>query len=130
MIFIDTGAFLGRLIERDQHHSAAIAFWSELSQSAVPCFTSNLVLTETLTLLARRTSYRFAATQALYLYGSRVLHILRPTHAEEMDAISWFDKFADQGVSFTDCVSFVSCAAKGSRKLLVSTGTLPTQALS
>lgn len=61
---------------------------------------------ETLTLLGRRTTYAFAAARADALYGSRVLTILRPDAADESAAVDLFRKFADQKVSFTDCVSF------------------------
>lgn len=107
MILIDTGAFLARYIDRDQHHDEAIAFWHELARIRTPCFTSNLVLSETLTLLARRTDYRFAAERAHQLYSSNVLQILRPDASDESAAIVLFEKYADQHVSFCDCVSFV-----------------------
>ncbi len=86
MIFIDTGAFLGRFVEKDQYHTAAVGYWNELASAAVTCFTSNLVLSETLTSLARRTSYRFAAEQALHLYRSQVLKIMRPTARTDPNA--------------------------------------------
>jgi predicted nucleic acid-binding protein len=105
VIFIDTGAFIARYVERDQHHSEATSFWNELAASGVQCVTSNFVICETLTLLARRTTYDFAARKGLDLYSSKVLRILRSNASDEIDALSWFHKFADQGVSFTDCTS-------------------------
>lgn len=107
MIFIDTGAFLARYIERDQYHAAAIRHWRTLQNDRRPCFTSNFVLDETITLLARRSTYEFAAERARNLYKSALLSILRPDHNDELGAVELFQKFADQGVSFTDCVSFV-----------------------
>ena len=62
---------------------------------------------ETFTLLARKKSYSFAARQADALYRSNALKVLRPTEENEIRAIHTFRKFADQKVSFTDCVSFV-----------------------
>jgi predicted nucleic acid-binding protein len=105
VIFIDTGAFIARYVERDQHHAEAKAFWDELATSGIQCLTSNLVICETLTLLARRTTYDFAARKGLELYRSGVLRILRSNVSDEVDAVGWFHKFADQGVSFTDCSS-------------------------
>ena len=107
MIFIDTGAFLARYAKRDQHHADAIAFWEELARVGTPCFTTSFVLSETFTLLARRTDYRFAAERARQLYASNVLQILRPDANNEVAAILLFEKYADQQVSFCDCVSFV-----------------------
>lgn len=106
MIFIDTGAFLARYASRDQHHVAAVDGWQELGSQRRRCLTSNFVLDEVLTLLGRRVSYDFAAARAANLWGSAALTILRPDEKDELAAIELFSKFADQGVSFTDCISF------------------------
>ena len=107
MIFIDTGAFLARYVERDQYHHAAIEHWRTLQEDRRSCFTSSFVLDETITLLARRSTYHFAAERARSLFGSRLLSILRPDGNDELAALELFEKYADQEVSFTDCVSFV-----------------------
>lgn len=107
MIFVDTGAFLARFVVRDQYHEPCIRAWDELRRLRVRCATSNFVLDETFTLLARGTDHAFAAQRARNLLGSRELRILRPGQEEERAALEWFEKYADQRVSFTDCVSFV-----------------------
>lgn len=107
MIFIDTGAFLARYIERDQYHDAATEHWRTLQNDRRQCFTSNFVLDETITLLARRSTYEFAAERARNLFESTSLSILRPDENDELAAVELFQKYADQSVSFTDCVSFV-----------------------
>jgi len=113
VIFIDTGAFLARYVERDQYHEPACAGWHSLSTSARQCFTSNFVLDETLTLLGRRTTYQFAAARGRIIYESATLVVLRPTHHDESEAVELFEKFADQHVSFTDCISFVLMRREG-----------------
>jgi predicted nucleic acid-binding protein len=107
VIFVDTGAFLARHVQRDQHHQTAVAAWQQLAVERLPTYTSNFVLDEAITLLARRTTYAFAAERATRIYASRSLKILRPGPEEELEALAVFRKFADQGVSFTDSVSFV-----------------------
>ncbi len=107
MIFVDTGAFLARWVEKDQFHRRAQGAWKELERRPEGVFTSNFVLDETLTLLARRTSYTFSAERAEALYSSRLLTILRPQTADELGAVDLFRKLAGQEVSFTDAVSFV-----------------------
>ena len=104
MIFIDTGAFLARFLEKDQHHSLAKRKWSRLKK--IPCVTSNHVIDETLTLLARRAAYPFAAARAKELYASKHLRIECSQPGDEIEALQYFEKFADQLVSFTDCISF------------------------
>jgi predicted nucleic acid-binding protein len=107
VIFIDTGVFIARYAKADQHHAKAIAFWNELGVNGTPCVTSSLVLSETFTLLARRTDYRFAAARARQIYSSSLLDILRPDSTDEVAAIQLFEKYSEQRVSFCDCASFV-----------------------
>ncbi|MGA2853671.1 MAG: PIN domain-containing protein [Verrucomicrobiota bacterium] len=106
MTFIDTGAFLARYLPSDQHHKVASALWEKVRTTHERCVTSNFVLDETFTLLARRASYSFAAEKARIIYAANSLEILRPDSLTELAALNWFEKFADQEVSFTDCVSF------------------------
>jgi predicted nucleic acid-binding protein len=106
VIFIDTGAWVAKFVERDQYHQSALAHWDYLEKHPRPCFTSNFVLDETLTLLARRTTYAFAAERGKHLYESKWLQVLRPDRPVELRALDFFRKFADQSVSFTDCISF------------------------
>lgn len=106
-IFIDTAALLARYLRRDQYHEEAIAYWRELELAREQLVTSNFVLDETCTLLGRRAGYPFAAQKARNLYASRAFTILRPDATDERRALDLFEKFADQEVSFTDCVSFV-----------------------
>lgn len=106
MIYIDTGAFLARHLPADQHHKAALSIWEKLERARERCATSNFVLNETFTLLARRSSYPFAVERARHWLLSPDLTILRPGHAEELEAVAWFAKYADQEVPYTDCVSF------------------------
>ena len=107
MTFIDTGAFLGRYLANDQHHKAALPLWEKIRIAREGCVTSNFVLDETFTLLARRASYPFAAEKARIIYAADSLEILRPDLRTELVALDLFEKYADQEISFTDCVSFV-----------------------
>jgi predicted nucleic acid-binding protein len=116
MIFIDTGAFLARYVERDRHHQAAVEAWEQLRQRRLRCLTSNFVLDEVLTLLGRRISYKFAAERAAALWASEALTISRPDAKDELAAIELFSRFADQRVSFTDCISFALMKRHRSRR--------------
>lgn len=107
MIFVDTGAFLARYLERDQHHDLARSAWQRLSEDRVRLRTSDFVLDELFTLLSRRSSHAFAAGRARRILTSERLEILRPDSETEIEAVELFEKHADQGVSFTDCISLV-----------------------
>jgi predicted nucleic acid-binding protein len=69
--------------------------------------TTNFVVDETLTLLTRRADAHLAARVGRQLYASRALSILRPDEEIEIQALAWMERFHDQTLSFTDCVSFV-----------------------
>jgi predicted nucleic acid-binding protein len=111
VIFVDTGAFLARYLARDQHHEDAVRAWKRAREERL--FTSNLVLAETFTLLARWAGGSFAAERAMSILQSERMAILRPGAAEELEAVPGLEKYADQRVSFTDCVSFVLMRKQG-----------------
>jgi predicted nucleic acid-binding protein len=104
MIFVDSGAFVARYIVKDPYHPASMAIWGELKGTKL--YTSNHVLDETFTILARRVGYLFAADRAERIYASSAFDIISSTRDEEIEAIRFFRKLADQSVSFTDCISF------------------------
>lgn len=107
MIFVDTGAFVGRHLAKDQHHRAASDSWAEIGRSGERCVTSNFVIDEAVTLIGRRAGHRFAADVIRRLYTSRALELIRPDAEAELAALSIYETYHDQDVSFTDCISFV-----------------------
>lgn len=113
MIFVDTGAFLARYLERDQHHSQAIAVWKRIEDDKEWFCTSNFIIDELATLLARRSNYWFAVQKIRGIYDSDLINILRPDEAEERIAVTFFAKYSDQEVSFTDCISFAIMKTRG-----------------
>ena len=116
MIFIDTGAFLARYLKGDQNHREALDAWEKLQKSFGRYYTSNFVLDETFTLLARRAGYAFAAERARNILSSTALIILRPEKEDEIEAVDFFQKYSDQEVSFTDCTSFVLMKKKNLKR--------------
>ena len=112
MIYIDTGAFLARHLSKDKHHRQANTLWDSIRKKGEKCVTSNFVLDETFTLLGRRAGYNFAAQRAGNIYASESLTILRPGREDELKAIAFLEKYSDQRLSFTDCVSFVLMKSK------------------
>ena len=117
MIFVDIGAFLARYLERDQHYKEAVPVWLRLSRDRPKLYTSAFVLDETLTLLARRSSYAFAASKARTIFASSAFTILRSSAEDELASLELFEKYADQKISFTDCVSFVLMRKLGLREV-------------
>jgi uncharacterized protein len=116
MIFIDTGAFLARYLSNDQYHAQSNEIWDAIRRRRESCFTTNFVLNEVFTLLGRRAGNKFAADRALNIYASRVIKIMRPDRKAEVQAIDTFEKYADQKISFTDCISFVLMKREGIKR--------------
>jgi predicted nucleic acid-binding protein len=117
VIYVDTGAFLARYLSRDQYHQKAGTFWEKIRKNQESCFTSNFVLDETFTLLGRWAGYNFSSVKAASIYASKLLNILRPTRDDEIKAIEFFRKSADQNVSFTDCISIVLMRNKNIKRV-------------
>lgn len=113
MIFVDTGAFLARYLTNDQYHALAVSTWAMIERNKELFCTSNFVIDELATLLARRSSYFFAAQKIHSLYESEIIDILRPGETEELKATKLLAKYSDQEVSFTDCTSFVLMKDRG-----------------
>ena len=107
MIYIDTGALISRHLARDQYHQQSVAFWNIIAKKGESCVTSNFVLDGAFALLGRRGGYTFAAQRARNIYASHNVKIIRPGLDDELKAIDLFEKYADQNLSFTDCVSLV-----------------------
>lgn len=113
-LFVDTGAFVARELAADQYHAAAAQGWAEIERGNYQLFSSEHVFDESATLIARRSNYAWAAD-----WGADVLEIgvdwLRAEQAEWKQALKLMRKFADQGVSFTDCISAVLMKRAGVR---------------
>lgn len=107
MIYVDTGAFLGAYNPQDQWHFEAKAQFEKLAREREGLISSNFVVDELLTFLGRKMGYGYAASRGQVLLGSSAITLLRPTPEQELLALHQFEKWADQRVSFTDCVSFV-----------------------
>ena len=105
-IFIDTGAYLAAAHKSDQDHEQSVKVWNEIKQEKMKIYTSNHVIDEFATLLARRMDYIFSADEIDLLYKSDI-SIERTDENDEKEALNFFRKYADQEVSFTDCLSFV-----------------------
>jgi len=107
VVYLDTGPLLARHLARDQYHQQATAGWQRLASSRTQLFSSNFVIDEMVTLLSLRADCAFAVQRARNLFVSPRLTILRPDEPDEVEALALMEKYADQKVSFTDCISFV-----------------------
>ena len=104
--FIDTGAWFARFYGRDNHHRESVTIWNFIEKENIIAVSTNHVLDELATLLARRTDYDYSGRKMEKIYGSDI-RVERSSEKDELNALKFFRKYADQRVSFTDCLSFV-----------------------
>ena len=103
---------MAKEITADQHHEQAVEFWNRIRVEEPVIYSSEHILDETATLLARRTSYAWSAEWGRDVLGAGVL-FLAIEEGDLLEAFFLMKKFADQAVSFTDCISFVLMKREG-----------------
>jgi uncharacterized protein len=103
MIFIDTGPFIAKYVQKDHFHDEALEKWAAIANRKL--FISNHILDEIITLLSRKTSHLFALDKGRRILASPAITILRTDAEDEFKAITLFEKYADKRVTFTDCLS-------------------------
>ncbi|MDD2708233.1 MAG: PIN domain-containing protein [Verrucomicrobiae bacterium] len=104
-VFIDTGAFLARLLPKDQHHLAASRAWDQLAGMNVSLVSSEAVLLETANFLTRAESGRFAAKWLKVALDSQEIRWLHSHPEDFIEAADYLQKFSDQRISLTDALS-------------------------
>jgi predicted nucleic acid-binding protein len=115
-IFVDTGAFVAKEVAGDQYHAGAVRGWEEVWRKGIQLVSSQHVFDESATLIARRTTYAFAAQWGLDALGSGI-GWLAAGEEDCRGALELMRKFADQGVSFTDCLSVVLMRRSGVKRV-------------
>lgn len=103
-VFVDTGAFIARAIAADDLHRVAVKTWATLTRTAL--VSSEHVFDETMTLLARRVGYPYAAQWGELHLQSKAIEWISTQRDDLTAAVTLMKKYADQSISFTDCVSF------------------------
>ncbi len=103
-IFVDTSVLYAYFDKSDRDHSMAAL---QIQEAQIPLITTNYIIDETITLLARNLGARLA-----YKIGSDLLKecfakIIRVSLDDEKKALEILHKYSDKKLSFTDCLSFV-----------------------
>ncbi|MDA0345966.1 MAG: PIN domain-containing protein [Verrucomicrobia bacterium] len=112
-LFLDTGCFIARELVRDQFHEKASSAWTKLADSPCQLYSSEHVFDECISLLGRRHSYAFAAECGVNYLNTQLIHWLTTTDEDLRNALRIMKKYADQGISFTDCISIVLMQREG-----------------
>lgn len=102
---MDTGAFLALADEDDDYHTAAKSVYSDLLSPKTRLLTSNIILSETYTLIRSRVHHR-AAVEFMRRFDQSGIKVLRVGEATERTAETIFVRYDDKDFSFVDCTSF------------------------
>lgn len=119
-IFVDTGAWIGIAVARDQVHEAAAAYARQLAARNAPLLTTNYVLADAYTHIRYDDGHSKAlAFDALIQEMARRRQLLvgwvtPPVHEE---ALALFRRYADQEFSVVDCASFVIARRRNVREV-------------
>jgi predicted nucleic acid-binding protein len=113
-LFVDSGAFVAKEIANDRDHAAASRAWSMIAGGGFQLWSSEHVLDESATLIARRATYAWAAEWGSDVMGANI-EWLRANSDEWRQALLLMRKFADRSVSFTDCISAILMKRAGIR---------------
>jgi hypothetical protein len=88
----------------------------EIERRGIHLVSSEHVFDESATLIARRSNYAFAADWGQDAMGAGI-EWLRAGEEDWAKALVLMRKFADQGVSFTDCLSAVLMKRAGLKRV-------------
>lgn len=112
MIFVDSGAWIGLLNPKDQHHNAAVTIYDRLKSQRAPVVTTDYVIDETITRLRYDVSHPAAVKFLDFIdrvEEQNVLTVERVDRALFQEALQLFRQYDSVRFSFTDCTSFAVC---------------------
>lgn len=125
-IFLDTGFYVGLLHPKDEYYKRSYQILTELKTGIHgQIFTSNLIMSESATLVALRTQKNPRAMQIIQQYfigNEQIAIILRLNEDLEKDAWTVFQelnsKKTDKVISFVDCTNIALCRHYSIEKIL------------
>ena len=107
IVFVDTSAWVGLFVEKDQHHADAVKAFEALEEDAPDLVTTDYVIAETVTRIRRQASHRSAAGVWDRLEGGESARIVEVDATHRRAARRFFGKYDQLELSLVDCVSFV-----------------------
>ncbi len=112
MIFVDTGAWIALLDERDRFHHSARLFQRELSCGTHGrLITTDFVLAEAVTYLRLRGSADLVREFRRVVGESESVQVVWTSPDRFWEGWQWLESRKDKRWSFTDCLSFVTMGA-------------------
>ncbi|OGG19822.1 hypothetical protein A3D03_01005 [Candidatus Gottesmanbacteria bacterium RIFCSPHIGHO2_02_FULL_40_13] len=115
MIFVDTSAWFAIYNPSDSHHQQSLKIAKSLQDQNIARVTSNIIITETLTLISMRVGKKEALTLG-NMYTASNLQVVFTDQELHQKAWEIFQSIKDKDVSFADCSSFAVMEALGIKK--------------
>jgi predicted nucleic acid-binding protein len=104
-VFVDTSAYIASLYRKDINHRKALEISQELFDKGADFITSNVVVYEVYTVLARKVEKTTAILFHQKIIDESLPIVYMDEDLEEI-AFSIFEKEKSKNVSFFDCTSF------------------------
>lgn len=112
-VFVDAGAWIAAINQRDDCHKEAVALYGRLLQERRALVTTNLVIAEAYAMIRRHSDHR---TAIQFLDSIRQTSRLTKVYSDaalEAEAEKLLRRYADQDFSLTDAVSFAAMQQRG-----------------
>ncbi len=116
--FVDTSAWYPILVKAHPDHAGLAAALRGLISRRRRLVTTNLVVAESHVLLLRRVGHRVALAFARTVGEAPNLVVRSSEELEETAVHDWLARYADQGFSLTDAVSFALMVERGIEEAL------------
>ncbi len=106
-ILVDSDVFVAHFVAEDAHHARVVATLAKFHAHYQPLTTTNLVVTETASLLCRRYSFALAVRFLMFLRESNfpVIYIDSDMHAA---GCQLFTDVKREGTSLVDCLNVIA----------------------
>ena len=105
-VFVDSGAWIAIVIERDQWHQLAVRQYRDIARESTHLVTTNLVIAESYIMVRLGGGHAAAMRFLESVRSSPRVEVVRSDGGIESEAESILGRFSDQTFSFTDAVSF------------------------
>jgi len=106
-VFVDAGAWIAVINQRDEYHAEAVAVYERLLREKRPLVTTNLVIAEAYAMIRRYSGYQPAIGFLDSIRQSSRLTKIYSDAVLEAEAEKTLRHYADQDLSLADAVSFL-----------------------
>jgi predicted nucleic acid-binding protein len=107
IVFVDTSAWVGLFVDKDQYHAKAIEAFESLTEDAPDLVTTDYIIAETVARIRRQASHKSAAGVWDRMEGGDAARVVEVDTIYRRAARKVFGKYDQLELSLVDCVSFV-----------------------